>query len=175
MNMKKEYRSLSGKNYLALYFVLRNLGEVEILEEFLSFERHIVGIPNYDPRRTINATLGYDENNFCDDIEMLVNTINMNDRGENTFFFALDFFIDKHVNIYHRLIDTDLLRSVSILLELMCAVAKLNNETWDFNDKVGIFRTLVNREISRYENVFYIVRYHIEGNTPQPYLEKFLK
>lgn len=173
--MKKEYRSFSGKSYLALCFVLKNLGEVEILEEFLSFEQHIVGIPNYDPRATINATFGYDENDFCDDIEMLVNTINMNDRGENTFFFALDVFVDKHVKTYQRLIDTDLLRSVSILVELMCAVAKLNNETWDFNDKVGIFRTFVNREISRHEDVFYIVRYRIEGNTPQPYLEKFLK
>lgn len=37
--MKKEYRSFNGKDYLALSVVLRNLGRIEIVEEFLAFKQ----------------------------------------------------------------------------------------------------------------------------------------
>lgn len=171
--MKKEYRSFSGRDYLALYVMLRNLGEIEIVEPFVSINQHIVSVPNYDPRAAINAAFGYEEDDFCNDIETLAYIINANDRGEDTFFFALDSFIDKHVDTYHRLIDTDLLRSVSILMELMCAVAKLSNEDLSPDDKAGIFKTLVNREISRHKDVFYMVQYRLEGNASKPYLVKF--
>ena len=46
--MKKEYRSFNGKDYLALSVVLRNLGRIEIVEEFLAFKQHIIGVPSYD-------------------------------------------------------------------------------------------------------------------------------
>ena len=97
---------------------------------------------------------GYGEDDFCNDLEAFVDIINTNDRGEDTFFIALDIFIDKHVDTYHRLIDTDLLRSVSILVELMGAVAAYSDEELDLNDKVGIFKSLVRREISRCHDVF---------------------
>lgn len=152
--MKKEYRSFNGKDYLALSVVLRNLGRIEIVEEFLAFKQHIIGVPSYDSRAVTNEMFGYGEDDFCNDLEAFVDIINTNDRGEDTFFIALDIFIDKHVDAYHRLIDTDLLRSVSILVELMGAVAAYSDEELDLNDKVGIFKSLVRREISRCQDVF---------------------
>ncbi len=171
--MKKEYRSFNGRDYLALSVVLRNLGRLEIVEEFLVFKQHIIGVPNYDPRAATNAMFGYSEDDFCNDLEAFVDIINTNDRGEDTFFVALDIFIDKHINTYHRLIDTDLLRSVSILVELMGSVAAYSNEELDLDDKVGIFKSLVRREISRCQDVFYVVKYRLEGNIQKPYLVKY--
>lgn len=171
--MKKEYRSFNGKDYLALSVVLRNLGRVEIVEEFLAFKQHIIGIPNYDPRAMTNVMFGYGEDDFCNDVESFIYIINKQDRGEDTFLIALDGFIDNHVEIYHRLIDTDLLRAVSILVEIMDAVARTANEELDISDKVDIFKSLVRREISRYQNVFYMVKYRLEGDVQKPYLVKY--
>lgn len=171
--MRKEYRSFNGKDYLALSVVLRNLGRIEIVEEFLALKQHIIGVPSYDPRAVTNEMFGYGEDDFCNDLEAFVDIINTNDRGEDTFFIALDIFIDKHVDTYHRLIDTDLLRSVSILVELMGAVAAYSDEELDLNDKVGIFKSLVRREISRCQDVFYVVKYRLEGNIQKPYLVKY--
>ena len=52
--MKKEYRSFNGKDYLALSVVLRNLGRIEIVEEFLAFKQHIIGVYIYDSKAVTN-------------------------------------------------------------------------------------------------------------------------
>ena len=80
--------------------------------------------------------------------------------------------MNKHINTYHRLLI--LITAFSLYFSvLMESVAAYSNEELDLDDKVGIFKSLVRREISRCQDVFYVVKYRLEGKYSKPYLVKY--
>lgn len=173
---KKRYtmiRRPHGLDEMIDFHFKMKAGEIVISCHTMPKLKSVIVLPSYNPYLRKDAEIGYGVKDFIDDILEIIDIIDLEDMGEDAFFNAFDVFTRKHINLYNRLIDTDLFRIVAELTSMMQAVANKNNIEFTSHDRIDITNVFIRRAFERFSNAIYITRHRFGKNGIEAYIEKY--